>query len=177
MPFTPFHFGPSAVIGLPLSRYLDPFTFVLANVAIDLEPLSVMVFHLHYRLHGYAHTFMGAALVGVVWGVLVWLCRRPLQQILCENLKIPFMPSKRKMVLSGVLGTWFHVLLDAPPYTDITPFYPFHGNPLYGLVGHGMMYSFCALCFIPALCLYLYSRLMEGPHCVAGAIREHISSR
>jgi len=177
MPFTPFHFGPGAVIGMPLSRHLDPFTFVLASVAMDLEPLSVMVLHLHYRLHGYVHTFMGAALLGTVWGVSVWLCRRPLQQLLRNGFKIPFTPSKRKMVLSGVLGSWFHVLLDAPLYKDITPFYPFHGNPLYGLVGHGAMYLFCALCFIPAMGLYLYFRLTAAPHCLVGEIKDHKSSR
>ncbi len=163
MPFTPFHFGPSAVVGLPLSRHLDPFTFVLASVAIDLEPLSVMVLHLHYPLHGYAHTFLGAALVGPVWGISVWLCRGVLRPILRDGFKIPFMPSKRKMILSGVVGMWFHVLLDAPLYTDIKPFYPFHANSLYGLVGHGTMYWFCALCFIPAAGLYLYGALRADP--------------
>jgi membrane-bound metal-dependent hydrolase YbcI (DUF457 family) len=156
MPFTPFHFGPSAVVGIPLSRYLDPFTFVLASVAVDLEPLSVMLLHLHYPLHGYAHTFLGAALVGTVWGVSVWLCRDSLQQVLPNGFKIPFTPSKRKMTLSGVLGTWFHVLLDAPLYADIKPFYPLYGNPLHGLVGHGTMYLLCALCFIPGIALYLW---------------------
>lgn len=172
MPFTPFHFGPSAVIGMPLSRYLDPFTFVLASVAIDLEPLSVMVLHLHYPLHGYAHTFAGAALVGAVWGVSVWLCRGALERALREGFNIPFMPSRRKMVLSGVLGTWFHVLLDAPLYTDIKPLYPFHGNPLYGLVGQGTMYLFCAFCFIPAIGLHLYRRLTADPHRPAGRQQE-----
>jgi membrane-bound metal-dependent hydrolase YbcI (DUF457 family) len=156
VPFTPFHFGPSAVIGIPLSRYLDPFTFVLASVTIDLEPLSVMVLHLHYPLHGYAHTFLGAALVGAIWGLSVWLCRNTLQQALPKGFKISFIPSRRKMVLSGTLGTWFHVLLDAPLYADIRPFYPFYQNPLYGLVGHGAMYLCCTLCFVPAagLCLF-----------------------
>jgi membrane-bound metal-dependent hydrolase YbcI (DUF457 family) len=60
------------------------------------------------------------------------------------------------MILSGVLGTWFHVLLDAPLYTDIRPFYPFQANPLYGLVGYGAMYLSCALCFIPAMGLHFY---------------------
>ncbi len=40
MPFTPFHFGPSAVIALPLNRYIDIPTFLLANIAVDIEPIG-----------------------------------------------------------------------------------------------------------------------------------------
>jgi hypothetical protein len=39
MPFTPCHFGPSACIALPLNRWIDLPVFLLANVAIDIEPL------------------------------------------------------------------------------------------------------------------------------------------
>lgn len=154
MPFTPFHFGPSAVVGLPLQRILDPFTFVLASVAVDLEPLAVMMLHLDYPLHGYAHTFLVAALVGMVWGYSVWACRGILKEWLCGHFKIPFQPTKRKMILSGMFGAWFHVLLDAPLYPEMNPFFPFSGNALYGLVGIGTMYLFCAFCFLPALGLY-----------------------
>ena len=44
MPFTPYHFGPHGCVGLVLKRYLDLPVFMLANVAVDLEPLAVMVF-------------------------------------------------------------------------------------------------------------------------------------
>ncbi len=158
MPFTPFHFGPGAVAGFPLSRRLDPFTFVLASVAVDLEPLAVMTLRLDYPLHGYAHTFLGAALVGMLWGYAVWVCRGILKERLCGRLKIPFQPSRRKMVLSGMFGAWFHVLLDAPLYPEMNPLFPFPGNALYGLVEAGTMYLFCAFCFIPALGLYWRQR-------------------
>ena len=164
MPFTPFHFGPSTVVGMSLHRHLDPFTFVLANVAIDVEPLSVMVLHVPYPLHGHAHTLLGGAAVGCVWGVLVWLSRSAIQRPLCGRFGVPFLSSTGRLIASGILGTWFHVLLDAPLYRDIRPFFPFDANPLYGLVGRGQMYCLCALCLVPAavLCAYLALRMQVG---------------
>ena len=62
MPFTPFHFGPSATIAFPLRGKIDIPVFILANVAIGIEPLTVMILNLSYPLHGYAHSFLGGGL-------------------------------------------------------------------------------------------------------------------
>ena len=72
MPFTPFHFGPSALIGLPLKRWIDIPVFVLANVVIDFEPLAVMVFRLDYPLHGYFHTLLIGGVLGLLWGLAAY---------------------------------------------------------------------------------------------------------
>ncbi len=160
MPFTPFHFGPSACLALPLQRRLDLPTFLLVNVAVDLEPLLVMSFDLPLRLHGPAHTLLGATLIGMVSGAVLFRCRRPLQQMMTGLLPLPYAPTLRGMVLTGILGACFHILLDAPLYVDITPFAPFSdANPLLGVIDGGIMYTLTALSYIPALLLYLWVRL------------------
>jgi len=163
MPLTPFHFGPSATVAIPLYNKIDVFVFVLANVVIDIEPLIVMTNKLHYPLHGYAHTLIGAIILGSVWGIIAWIFRAPIKTIVQDVFRFPFKPSKGKMILSGILGACFHVLLDSPLYSDIKPFYPSTYNPMFGLIGHSLMYILCAIFFVPAIVLYVYQTSKKKP--------------
>jgi len=154
MPFTPFHFGPSACVALPAHRYIDLPVFLLANVAVDLEPLTVMVFRLDYPYHGYCHTFLIGAVVGLVCGVAAYRCRG-LFRVLMGWAHLSYRTSLPKMLVSGVLGVWLHVLLDAPLYRDMRPFFPLQADPLYGLISRHTGYLFCTVCFLPAVALYV----------------------
>ncbi len=162
MPFTPFHFGLSACLALPLNRYIDLPVFVLANVAIDIEPLVVMLFDFSYPLHGYAHTLLGATIIGIASGVIANYAKNPLTFVIKTMLRLPYSNSLKKYVFSGVLGTWLHILLDSTLYTDIKPFYPFSGNSLFGIVQSSTMYKYCAIAFIPAIVLYFLLVTIEN---------------
>ena len=154
MPFTPFHFGPSACVALPLHRYIDLPVFVLVNVAIDIEPLIVMTFDLSYPLHGYAHTLLGGTIIGILCGILANYSKSYLRFVMEKILRLPYKNSLKKYILSGILGSWLHILIDSPLYTDIKPFYPFNGNPLFGVIQSDLMYRYCALAYIPAIVFY-----------------------
>jgi len=163
MPFTPFHFGPSALVSLPLKRYIDIPVFILANVAIDIEPLLVMTFDLSYPLHGLAHTFVGAAVVGVTIGIIANFAKKYLEHVMRKTLRLVYQSSKKKYILSGILGGWFHISLDFPLYSDIKPFYPFTDfNPFLGLVQDNLMYKICAYAFIPAIATYIFITILES---------------
>lgn len=162
MPFTPFHTGPHATVGLLAPRLIDLPVFVLANVVIDLEPLAVMVFDLRYPLHGYAHTLLVGGLLGLAWGLAAWPAR-PLFARVMGWLHLPYDPGPARMALSGLLGAWLHVLTDTPLYPEMQPFFPLAGNPLLGAVGHRTMYRACALLLVPALTLYLF-RVWQAGH-------------
>ncbi len=155
MPFTPFHFGPGSLVGLPLNRYLDFPVFILANVAVDIEPLAVMVFDLNYPVHGYFHTFLFGSLVGVTWAFLAWPFRGIFEKLM-NLFRVEYSTDILKMLISGVLGVWLHVLFDAPLYTDIKPFFPLTDNPLYGIIGFPTVEIFCMICFLPAFLVYAY---------------------
>jgi hypothetical protein len=62
-------------LSLPFNNKLDAPVFILANVAVDLEPFAVIVFSLDYPLHGYAHTLAGGALVGLAFGAAAYALR------------------------------------------------------------------------------------------------------
>jgi membrane-bound metal-dependent hydrolase YbcI (DUF457 family) len=157
MPFTPFHFGAHACVVLPLQRRLDIPAFILSSVFIDIEPLLVMLFNLHYPLHGYAHSLMGGLVVGSLGGAVVYLLRKPLGKVM-GSLKLFYRPSLVMSMLSCVCGAWLHILFDAMIYSEMSPFYPISHNPLYGFISSANMYLLCSLFFIPAVVLYFRSR-------------------
>ncbi|NLH16888.1 MAG: hypothetical protein GX455_09940 [Phycisphaerae bacterium] len=42
MLITPYHFGPSGLLGLLCHRWIDPVVFVAANVVVNMEVLAAM---------------------------------------------------------------------------------------------------------------------------------------
>ena len=133
MPFTPFHFGPALCIGLPLRKYIHPPTFILANILLDIEPLTVLVTRVNYPLHGYFHTFIAAIVVGAALGFAMFFLERilyPSHRKLRLEQEATF--KKTHFIAAGVFGTMLHVLFDSSLYGEIRPFYPLTINPLYG---------------------------------------------
>lgn len=155
MPFTPFHFGPHACISLSLYHRLDIPVFIGANIAVDIEPLLVILFNFNYPLHGYCHTLLIGGFVGFLFATALYPLRNIFKKIM-NLLGLPYAPSYKNMVFSGILGVWVHILFDAFLYTDIRPFFPFRFNPLYSGVSMEMLYNICAVSFVPALAIYIY---------------------
>jgi len=153
MPFTPFHFGPCACIALPIQRRMDLAIFLGVNVAIDIEPGIVMVCNLNYPLHGYAHTLLIGGIIGLGLAVAAYPFRWIIEKGM-NRCRLPYAPTFAKMVLSGVIGAWLHVLLDATLYPEMHPFFPFRGNPLFNTVPFLAVYAVCAISFVPALIIY-----------------------
>jgi len=156
MPFTPFHLGPALVFGLLLRRKLHVPTMLVASVAVDIEPLLVIVLRLDYPLHGYLHTLLAAGLYGLLLG---WIMAGlegvfgPLYRVLHLEESAP--TGRKPFLLAGVAGTASHVLLDSPLYSDIQPFYPLGGNSLFNPSLTFEIYAFCAMSFGVAALLYL----------------------
>ena len=93
--------------------------------------------------------------MGWAWATAAYPLRHLIATVM-RFLRLPYAPTYAKMALSGVLGAWLHVLFDAPLYSDVKPFFPLQGNPLYGLLPFNRVYAVCAACFVPALLLYVY---------------------
>jgi membrane-bound metal-dependent hydrolase YbcI (DUF457 family) len=83
----------------------------------------------------------------------LYLLRGYLKKIM-GFLRIPYAASVKKMVVSSLIGAWVHILLDAPVYSDMKPFFPFKANPLYTGMNELVANLICALFFIPAFILY-----------------------
>lgn len=155
MPVTPLHFGPAGVLSFAFKKYLDLPVFVLANVVVDLEVLAVMFFLPNGTVHGIMHTFFVGGIIGAVFGGIGYRLRRP-TGVAMKLIKLPYQTSLKIAVWSGVLGVWFHVLIDSFIYRDIKPFGPLSFNPFFGLITKSSIYLIClALCLL-ALGWYIW---------------------
>jgi len=155
MPFTPYHFGPSGFIGLVFRKWIDIPVFLLANVAIDLEPGIVLLFGLNYPTHGFCHTFLFGTAVGLIWGALAYPARSIFSWLM-RLFALSYQTNLPKMLLSAVLGVWLHILLDSLCWSDIQPFWPFHANPFLNLMTVKTVYLLCTISFVPAIFMYTF---------------------
>lgn len=139
MPFTFFHYGPALFVGLIFLNYINLPTLIIATTIVDIEPLLVLVLKLDAPHHGLTHTFLGGAFIAAALAVI--MCR--------------LMPKEKKSAvwIASITGVFLHVLVDAPMYDDIRPFYPLNINPFY--TGDSTI-GICVLLFLGALLIAGY---------------------
>ena len=154
MPYTPFHFGPSGFIALAFRKWLDVPVFVLANVIVDIEVLVIMLLGIGRPMHRYCHTLLIGAAVGIVWGLAAYLLRNFFKKIM-KIFHISYKAGFWKMLISGVLGVWFHVVIDSIYHWDVRMFWPSNIKPLHGLLTQRQVNIVCTIFFIPAIILYI----------------------
>jgi membrane-bound metal-dependent hydrolase YbcI (DUF457 family) len=152
MPITPYHFGPSGFLGLTLRKWLDVPVFVFANVVVDIEVL----FNHHWPMHRYFHTLLIGAVVGAIWGIAAYPLRHFFEKIM-QMLRIPYQTSFWKMVVSGVLGVWLHVVIDAIYHWDVQILWPSKAKPLWQLISQRQVEILCVGFFIAAVIAYAFA--------------------
>jgi len=146
LPFTPFHFGPALFLGV-IFGYLFLPVFLVSSVIADLEPLAVIVTGIDYPLHGFFHSFIG----GSIAASLVYLASK----------KVWKKVDGKRLLAASFAGVYLHILLDAPLYSDIKPFFPIEANPFYAPEFSGATYAGCAALFLIGALLFAY-RLATG---------------
>lgn len=128
MPLTPLHLA----AGLPARTHISLKAFVVVNILIDLEPVSVIFFgmdRLGYALHQGVHTFGGVTLMAVVTLLAGLGCRG----------------KWRPWLYGAFLGAYSHIFLDSLVHSDVEPFAPImSGNPLF-LDIHAEVSILCAI--------------------------------
>lgn len=158
MPFTPYHFGPSGFLGLVFKKWIDLPVFILANVVVDIEVLFVGWLGLGWPIHRYCHTLLGGAVVGTLWGIAAYPLRHFFKRMM-KVFHIPYKTSLRKMVISGVLGVWLHVLIDGIYHSDVRIFWPHKTIWLQQMVKQhitkAQIETICLLFLIAAFILYI----------------------
>jgi len=160
MPVTPYHFGPSGFVGLVFRKWIDFPVFVLANVIVDIEVLVVMLFDLGWPRHRYCHTLLIGAAVGALWGLAGWPLRNMFKKIM-QLLRIPYKTSLSKMVISGILGLWFHILIDGAYHFDVKILWPNKIISIWRIIhrhlGQGKIQTICLIFFLAGLVAYIFA--------------------
>jgi hypothetical protein len=180
MPITPYHFGPSGLLGLLFRRWIDPVVFVAANIVVDVEVL-VSFFNLsiawaHRVWH--VHTLLVGGIVGGIFGLACWDIRPVRRRIerLARAMRIPYTASARGMILGGALGIWLHVLIDSLYHFDVQALWPWPYNPFFRMwnvfyteprIPHWIRVG-CLVCFVPAVIVWRWivvrSKRQSKPH-------------
>ncbi len=161
MPFTPFHWGLSLLLQACF-MFLDPLALFIGSVIIDIEGIaSIFLFReLNLPLHGPFHSFLGATVLGFFVGLCSWLFFRSILPFIIEisHIELSFsLPtfSLKLSLISSYIGTFSHILLDAPLYNDMNPWYPITSieNSFLNIVDGSFIYFFCVICFFVGLSL------------------------
>jgi len=146
MPFTAFHLGPGAALKALGGRHFSFMVFGGSQVLIDLEPLIALSAGWE-RVHGHTHTLVAALAIGTLAG----LTGRPISTWVLERMRIPHWPlTWRSAFLSGYIGTFSHVLIDALMHADMQPLWPVTAsNPALALIpADAVRYGCVALGFV-----------------------------
>ncbi|MHA1616144.1 MAG: hypothetical protein ACTSX9_02430 [Candidatus Njordarchaeales archaeon] len=154
MPFTPFHLGPALLIGLLFFPFLDIFALCLGSVILDLEPLYYLLFTYKGPYHGLFHTFLGATVAGVFLSIILYPLRR-YYLWLVKLFKLEQSTSFRKILVSSLIGTYSHVILDMFLYPEMKPLYPILTNPFLNMLPSVTIYEICIVGFLVAVPLYI----------------------
>jgi membrane-bound metal-dependent hydrolase YbcI (DUF457 family) len=126
--------------------------FVLANVIVDFEVLFGTSRFPHRVWH--FHTLLVGTIVGAVFGLSAYPARGIFKKIM-ELLRLSYRPSLLKMVISGVLGVWLHVVIDAIYHWDVWLFWPNKTRPLWNLLTQQQVKVLCIAFLAAAIVLYL----------------------
>ncbi len=166
MPYTPYHFGPSSLIGLLLRRWVDIPVFVLVNMAIDIEIFVAELWHPRGFGQRYVHTLLLGAVAGILCGIVAYFFRGYFKWIM-DKIQIPYKTNILKMILSGILGAWVHIFIDALYQSEVLLFWPSRlANPLC-LFSRRKVDLLCVFCFLAAFAVYIWilakrSKKMQG---------------
>jgi membrane-bound metal-dependent hydrolase YbcI (DUF457 family) len=160
VPFTPFHFGPAALLHSAAPKHISFLAFCGANVLVDVEPLYYMITG-GRPIHRFFHTYVGATVAGVIFVLLFALVRRlalPLLKLLrLEDLSV------RAVALGAFAGTYSHVVLDSLMHADMRPFAPFSdATPLYGVISLPALHGFCLLAAVVGVGIVFARRFRSG---------------
>jgi hypothetical protein len=170
MPFTPFHFGPGALLKALGGRRFSLVGFGVAQVAIDIEP-GLGLLRGADVLHGWTHTFVGATVLGAAAAAVTlaigprvlrardWLLRREGLAHWSEGTRIGALAAAS----GALLGAWSHVLLDGVMHSDLHPFAPWsQAQPWWRLVGIGTLHWLCVAAGVLGVAGWIARRRRRG---------------
>lgn len=156
MPFTPYHFGPSGLIALIFKKRIDVPIFILANVAIDVEVAVIGFLGLGWPCHRYCHSLIGGIVVGIILALIAYPFR-PVFKWVMNIVKLPYQSSLKKLIISGILGAWLHILIDAVYHWDLLIFRPLKAKPLLNLLTKPQVEAACLIFWILMVIPYIFA--------------------
>ena len=153
MPFTPFHFGPGALIKTCAPRHVSFTVFAFSQVLIDIEPLWFML-RGEYPIHRFFHSYVGASVIVLaacflgrpICGVVLAFVRAQLKPTISSLVASARIIPRLAALTGAITGAYSHVFLDSIMHSDIRPFAPFsENNPTLLAISIGELHLYCAV--------------------------------
>ena len=128
MPATTIHVGLPGLLSYYRPKKVDLIAALLGSMIIDLDFFFFLIFKM--QIHGYFHTFLGATFVALILSFFISHCQ-PSVLKLKKLLHWETESNLKSIILGALLGTYSHVIIDGILYTEMNPFFPFSGNPIF----------------------------------------------
>ena len=175
MPFLPAHLGPAIPIGALAGKKLNVKVIILSTVIVDIEVLVLGVQTGFFNRHGFFHTFVGATILGLFFGLFYFIVRHLLwkkddwyyseiktYQSLKSSREHNWTLSIKSTLMSSLLGIYSAIALDWLLYEEINVWPSPNPNIYYEFTQHHfvptfyVVYLFCFATFFIGVILYLY---------------------
>jgi hypothetical protein len=153
MPFTPFHFGPGALVKAAAPKYFSFTVFVFSQVLIDLESLYFLLGD-EWPVHRFFHSYAGASLIALasfligrpVCGVALAILRRSLRLTKSGFWTATALISIPAALSGAVIGAYSHVALDSIMHSDMHPLAPWtEENTLLHVISVDELHLYCVV--------------------------------
>ena len=154
MPLTPFHLGPTLLLGVLLYQWLDLPTLLVGSVIVDVRAALVVFGPFDGPVHGILTTFAGGTMIAFAIGTVVLVLPQSVQSVL-NHTRLADTTSLSGIFGAAIVGVASHIILDSLLYTDTRPFYPSAWNPFFiDGVRFVPVYGGCALAGILGLIIF-----------------------
>jgi len=154
MPLTPFHLGPTLLLGVLLYRWLDLPTLLAGSVIVDVRAALIVFGPFDGPVHGILTTFAGGTIIALVTGAAVLVLPQSVQSVL-NYTRLADTTSASASFGAAIVGVYSHIVLDSLLYTDTHPFYPSAWNPFFiDGVRFIPVYGGCALAGVLGLSMF-----------------------
>jgi hypothetical protein len=162
VPFTPFHMGPGLLVKALLQGSFSLMVFGWAQIIMDIQPLVVLLTG-EGHLHGFSHTYIGATLIGIGSALTGKYAAEFGLRFLGQVRHLPI--SWPVAIISALIGSFSHVLLDSIMHSDVEPFAPFTlHNPILGFLSVEVLHKFCLYSGLVGAGLYFAISHWFGRH-------------
>jgi membrane-bound metal-dependent hydrolase YbcI (DUF457 family) len=154
MPLTPFHLGPSLLLGALFEKRINIISILLASILVDTRAFYCFFFGCTGKFHGPLHTLLGTTIIALAVLLIIWNLKKHLKKI-TDTLKIRNNYSLRSIILGSLIGAWSHIILDSFMHPDIIPFWPIESNFLLGLIANKTNYLICTIALAAGLTILI----------------------
>ncbi len=165
--------GPGILIKAILQGFFSLIIFGWAQILMDLQPLFVIITG-KGSLHGFSHTYVGATLIALIsaftgkwiYEMVMVFIKKDFTVYQKKLFDVPKKLTTGVCIISALLGTYSHVILDSIMHADVEPFYPINlENNLHLVLSIESLYKLCIYTGVVGSVIFFAFRYLSLKKC------------